>query len=173
MKYEIYSSQPQIDPTAYIAPTAALIGNVKIGPQASIWFHSVLRGDINSIEIGANTNVQDGCLLHVTHEESVLVGPQVTVGHGVILHGAIVETGCLIGMGAIVLDGVKIESGSLIAAGALIPPGMRVPKDSLVMGVPGKVVKQLSEQEKMRIKLNWQVYVKYAADYSSLTVLAE
>jgi carbonic anhydrase/acetyltransferase-like protein (isoleucine patch superfamily) len=170
MKYSIYDLSPVVDPTAFIAPNAVLIGNVKIGAHASVWFNSVLRGDINHIEIGDNTNIQDGCLLHVTHEDPVVVGAEATIGHGVILHGATVESGCLIAMGAIVLDGARIETGSLIAAGALIPPGMRVPRHSLVMGVPGRVVKELTEQERTRIKLNWQVYVQYAADYAKLKV---
>jgi len=173
MKYSIYDLSPSVHATAFVAPNAVLIGNVKVGAQASIWFNSVLRGDINYIEIGERTNIQDGCLVHVTHEDPVKVGAETTIGHGVILHGATVESGCLLAMGAIVLDGAKIESGSLIAAGALIPPGMRVPKNSLVMGVPGRVVKELTDQERTRIKLNWQVYVKYASDYGSLKVCAD
>lgn len=169
MKYSIYNLSPQVDSSAFIAPNAVLVGNVRIGARASVWFNSILRGDINYIEVGADTNIQDGCILHVTHEDPVLVGEEVTVGHGVILHGATVEPRCLIAMGAIVLDGAKIESGSLVAAGALIPPGMHVPKNSLVMGVPGRVVKELTDQERTRLRLNWQVYVKYAADYSDLT----
>jgi gamma-carbonic anhydrase len=173
MKYAIYDLSPKVDPSAFIAPNAVLIGNVKVGASASIWFNSVLRGDINYIDIGDKTNIQDGCLLHVTHEDPVVVGAEATIGHGVILHGATVESGCLVAMGAIILDGARIESGSLVAAGALIPPGMRVPKNSLVMGVPGRVVKELTDQERVRVKLNWQVYVQYALDYKDLKVCAD
>jgi carbonic anhydrase/acetyltransferase-like protein (isoleucine patch superfamily) len=165
MKYSIYDFSPEIDPNAYIAPSAIIIGKVKIASGASIWFNSMLRGDINYIEVGKNTNIQDGCMLHVTHEDPVVVEDEVTVGHGVILHGCRVESGSLIAMGAVVLDGVKIESGCLIAAGAVLAPGTRVPKNSLVMGVPGKVVKELTPKDQERIRLNWQVYVAYAKDY--------
>jgi gamma-carbonic anhydrase len=173
MKYSIYDLSPKVEPTAFIAPNAVLIGNVRVGVQASVWFNSILRGDINYIEVGDRTNIQDGCILHVTHEDPVVVGAETTVAHGVILHGATVESGCLVAMGAIILDGARVESGSLVAAGALIPPGMHVPKNSLVMGVPGKIVKELTEQERTRIKLNWQVYVQYANDYKNLKVVAD
>jgi carbonic anhydrase/acetyltransferase-like protein (isoleucine patch superfamily) len=111
--------------------------------------------------------------LHVTHEDPVVVGANVTVGHGVILHGCKVESGCLIAIGAIILDGVHIESGSLIAAGALVVPGTRIPKNSLVMGVPGKVVKELQPHEQARIRANGDAYLQYAADYRNLKPLDE
>ncbi len=171
MKYSIYDQVPVIDPTAYVAPTAVVIGKVSIQAGASIWFNAILRGDINYIEVGKNTNIQDSCVLHVTHEDPVIVGPDVTVGHGVILHGCKVEADCLIAIGAIVLDGVHIETGSLIAAGALVVPGTRIPKNSLVMGVPGKVVKELQPAEQARIRLNCQAYLQYAADYRELKPL--
>src|SRR5215472_10438467 len=116
MKYSIYDLSPRVEPSAFIAPNAVLIGNVRVGEQASIWFNSILRGDINYIEVGDRTNIQDGCILHVTHEDPVVVGAETTVGHGVILHGATVESGCLVAMGAIILDGARVESGSLVAA---------------------------------------------------------
>ena len=168
MKYSIYDLSPTVDPSAFIAPNAVLIGKVRVGAQTSVWFNSILRGDINYIEVGDRTNIQDGCMLHVTHEDPVVVGEEVTVGHGVILHGSTVESGCLVAMGAIILDGARVGTGSLVAAGALITPGMHVPKNSLVMGVPGRIVRELTEQERTRLKLNWQVYVRYAADYRNL-----
>ena len=119
--YESY--QPEVHETAFLAPTAVVIGRTKIREGASVWFNCVVRGDINEIEIGKNANIQDGCMLHVTSRNALVIGERVTVGHGAILHGCKIESDCLISMGAIVLDGAVVGSGSIIAAGAVIAPG--------------------------------------------------
>ncbi|MBB3036714.1 gamma carbonic anhydrase family protein [Hoyosella altamirensis] len=150
---------PQIDSTAWIAPNAAVIGRVTIAADVSIWYNAVLRGDLESISIGAQTNIQDGCVLHADPGMPLQVGSGVSVGHNAILHGCTVEDDVLVGMGATVLNGAKIGAGTLIAANALIPEGAQIPPGSLVAGVPGKVRRELGEQEKERIKLNAAVYL--------------
>ena len=135
---------PQIHPTAYIADTALVIGDVEVGADASIWFGAVVRGDVFHIRIGARTNVQDGTVIHVSNgTHATILEDEVTVGHNVTLHGCHVERGCLVGMGAIVMDGVRVGAQSLVAAGALVSPGTIVPPRSLVMGVPAKVKRPL------------------------------
>jgi carbonic anhydrase/acetyltransferase-like protein (isoleucine patch superfamily) len=160
-------ASPSIDQTAFIAPTSVIIGRVAIGTESSIWFQCVVRGDINSITIGNQTNIQDGCLLHVTHRHPLIIRDRVTAGHGAILHGCEIGNDCLIAMGAIVLDGAVVGEGSLIGAGSLVPPGMNVPAGSLVMGVPGKIVRQLTPDDKQRVAQGWQNYIGYAQSYRS------
>jgi carbonic anhydrase/acetyltransferase-like protein (isoleucine patch superfamily) len=156
---------PSVDRTAFVAPGATLVGRVLVGPEASVWFNCVVRGDINSITIGNQTNIQDACLLHVTHKHPLVIRDRVTVGHGAILHGCEIQSDCLIAMGAIVLDGAVIGEGSLVGAGSLVPPGMQIPPGSLVMGLPGKVVRALTPDDKERIAQGWKNYVGYAASY--------
>lgn len=156
---------PQIDPSCFVAPTAVLIGGVSMATNSSLWFHTVVRADINRIEIGLNTNIQDGCLLHVTNRHPLIIGDNVTVGHGVILHGCTVEANCLIAMGAIILDGAHLEENCLIAAGSVVAPNTRIPAGSIVMGVPGKVVRQARPEDKERIARGWRNYVGYASNY--------
>lgn len=160
--------EPQVAEDAYIAPTVVLIGRVKIAAGASVWFNSVLRGDINSIEIGENTNIQDGCMLHVTGRHGLFVAERVTVGHGAILHGCRIEADCLIAMGAVVLDHAVIGHGSIVAAGAVVSPGKEIPPYSLVMGVPGKIVRQLSEDDRAQIERGWQNYCQYSRIYRTM-----
>jgi len=153
---------PQIAKSAYIDPRAVVIGNVTIGEDSSIWPGAVLRGDYNSIRIGARTSIQDNCVIHIQGEEySASVGDNVTVGHGVILHGCTVESNCLIGMGSILLNGSKIGTGSIVAAGTLIPERMEVPPGSLVMGVPGKVRRAVTEAEREGIAVSAGHYVNF------------
>jgi carbonic anhydrase/acetyltransferase-like protein (isoleucine patch superfamily) len=139
--------QPQIDPTAYVAAQAVVMGDVRLAAHSSIWPMAVLRGDINSIEIGEGSNIQDGCIVHLAEDLPVRVGKLVTVGHRAILHACTVEDECLIGMGATILDGAVIGKGSIIGAHALVTKGMQVPPGSLVMGTPAKVVRALSAEE--------------------------
>src|SRR5579883_1521439 len=167
MIYRFLEFTPRINASAFIAPNATIIGRVHIEENASIWFNTVVRADINEISVGANSNIQDNCLFHVTHEEKVSVGERVTVGHGVILHGCTIESDCLIGMGSIILDGAVVGAQSVIAAGALVAPGARIPEGSLVMGMPGKVVRPVSEDERLRFKQNWQGYVVYSSQYNN------
>lgn len=154
-----------MDASCFVAPTAVLIGEVTLLTNSSVWFHSVLRADINRIEIGVNSNIQDGCLLHVTNRHPLVVKDNVTVGHGVILHGCTVENNCLIAMGAIVLDGAHLEENCLIAAGSVIAPNTRIPAGSIVMGVPGKIVRGAKPEDRERIAKGWRNYVGYAAKY--------
>ncbi|WP_306359121.1 gamma carbonic anhydrase family protein [Nocardia sp. CC227C] len=159
MKIRLGEHEPQIDESAWIAPNATVIGRVKLGAQVSVWYSAVLRGDMDDITVGERTNIQDGCVLHADPGFPCTVGAGVSVGHNAILHGCTVGDDVLVGMGATVLNGAVIGSGSLIAANALIPEGAQIPPNSLVAGVPGKVRRELGEQELERIKLNAAVYL--------------
>lgn len=139
---------PDIHPEAYIAPGAVVVGSVRVGRAASIWYGSVLRGDDERIEIGEECNVQDLCCLHADTGEPAILEPRVSLGHKAMVHGAYVETGALIGIGAIVLGGARIGAGTLVAAGALVGPGKRIPAGVLVAGVPGKVVRELTDDDR-------------------------
>ncbi len=167
MLYKYLNHSPQIDSSVYIAPTATIIGRVTIEKESSIWFNTILRADINTIEIGSQTNIQDSCVLHVTNEYGVKIYDRVTVGHGAIIHGCTIESDCLIAMGAFILDGAIIKSGSLIAAGAVVSPCTVIPPNSLVMGTPAKVTRQMRDEDKEKMKHNWQNYIEYAKTYSS------
>jgi carbonic anhydrase/acetyltransferase-like protein (isoleucine patch superfamily) len=156
---------PSIDPTAFIAPTAVVMGDVTLGPEASIWFHAVLRGDMAPISIGAQSNVQDGTIVHVDEGVPCRVGARVGVGHRVILHGCTVEDECLIGMGSVLLNGVRVGTGSVVAAGAVIPEGVTIPPGSLVMGVPGRVVRPVDATLRARIQGTWSHYVDAARQH--------
>jgi carbonic anhydrase/acetyltransferase-like protein (isoleucine patch superfamily) len=139
---------PKIADDAFIAPNAVLIGDVEIGPGASVWFGVVLRGDVGPIRIGARTNIQDNSVIHLDADAPATLGDDVTIGHGAIVHGCTVENGAQVGMGAIVLSGAHIGAGSMIAAGAVVPEGMVVPPGSVVMGVPGKVRREVTAEER-------------------------
>ncbi|MEO3977451.1 gamma carbonic anhydrase family protein [Streptomyces sp. CAU 1734] len=153
---------PEIAPGAFTAPTAVVVGEVSLAAGASVWYHAVLRGDCGPIVIGADSNIQDNCTVHVDPGFPVTVGERVSVGHNAVLHGCTVEDGALIGMGATVLNGAHIGAGSLVAAQALVPQGMRVPPGSLVAGVPAKVRRELTEEERAGITLNATMYLELA-----------
>jgi carbonic anhydrase/acetyltransferase-like protein (isoleucine patch superfamily) len=139
---------PKIDASAFIAPGATLIGDVEIGPEASIWFGCVLRGDINSIKIGRQSNLQDLCVAHVNHkDQGTVIGDRVSVGHRVIMHSCIVEDEVLLGMGSVIMDEVRVGKGAMVGAGAVVPPGMDIPPRHLVLGTPARVVKELTEDD--------------------------
>jgi gamma-carbonic anhydrase len=157
---------PQIHSTAFIADSAQVIGDVNVGEQASIWFGSVVRGDMFYIRIGDRTNVQDNCVLHTrTGEKPTILEEEVTVGHSVTLHGCYIEKGSLIGIGSIVLDDARVGAQSLVAAGSLISPGTVIPPRSLVMGTPARVKRPLTEEEVASLAKFWQNYVEYSAMY--------
>lgn len=157
---------PKVAASAYIDPSAQVIGDVEIGERSSVWPNVTIRGDVNYIRIGSESNVQDNTVIHVEHDVyPTIVGNRVTVGHSVTLHGCVVEDDCLIGIGAIVLNGAKIGAGSVIAAGALVPERMEVPPGTMVMGVPAKVRRELTEAERERFRENAQNYVKYREIY--------
>ncbi len=157
---------PKIDKTAYIEETALIIGDVEIGAYSSIWFYSVVRGDVNYIRIGEKTNVQDGCILHVTlNKFPLIIGNRVTIGHGAILHGCTIQDHCLIGMGAKILDGAVIEPYSLVAAGSLVREGFTVPSGYMVAGVPARIIRPITEQEKEKIEVSAENYIRYFQNY--------
>lgn len=168
MILSINAYSPSIDGGAFIASNATIIGRATVACGASVWFQAVVRADINEITIGRNTNIQDGCLLHVTNDQALIIGDCVTVGHGAILHGCRVESSCLISMGAIVLDGAVIGEGSIVAAGCVVSPFTKVPARSLVMGIPGKVVRATTDDDMAKIEAGWQHYSDYAATYAKL-----
>ncbi|HEV2340629.1 MAG TPA: gamma carbonic anhydrase family protein [Candidatus Acidoferrales bacterium] len=159
---------PQIAATAYIDPDAIVIGDVQIGEHASVWPGVVIRGDAHFIRIGARTNVQDGSVLHVMRDEHPLVlGDEVTIGHGVVLHGCTIESRCLIGMGAIILNGAKIGSGTIVAAGTLVTEGTTVAPGSLFMGHPGRFRRACTAEDLASIENYAARYVEYAENYKT------
>lgn len=157
---------PRISASAYIDSSAQVIGDVSIGERSSVWPNATIRGDVNSIIIGDETSIQDNSVLHVDYGEFALrIGSRVTVGHSVVLHGCTVEDECLVGIGAIVLNGAKVGKGSVIAAGTLIPEGMQIPPASMVMGVPGKIKRQVTPEEQERFRKNAENYVHNTRAY--------
>jgi gamma-carbonic anhydrase len=165
---------PKIAPTAFIADGVVIIGDVEIGEHASIWYNCVLRADVGQIRVGARSNVQDGSCLHMTSNLShAVIGEDVTVGHNAIVHGATVEEGALIGMGAILLDNAVVGRQSLIAAGSVIPPRMIVPPFSMVRGQPGKVVRELTEQERLEGLRGAEHYRELAAEHRAAQTRGE
>ncbi|GHH26738.1 gamma carbonic anhydrase family protein [Streptomyces rubradiris] len=158
----IGGKEPQVDPEAFVAPTASVVGDVTLHEGASVWYGAVVRGDIEKITVGARANVQDNVTLHADPGFPVRIGERVSIGHNAVVHGATVEEDCLIGMGATVLNGAVIGAGSLVAAQALVPQGMVVPPGSLVAGVPAKVRRTLTEEEREGVVLNGTLYADLA-----------
>lgn len=164
----IKGKTPTVDASAYVDQSAQVIGDVQIGAESSVWMNVVIRGDVNTIRIGRRTNIQDLTMVHVnagTHP--TMIGDQVTVGHSAVIHGCTIEDRVLVGMAAVLLNGVHIEADSIIAAGTLLTEGTRIPARSLVMGRPGKVKRQLTDEEVAEIRWYSDVYVKYRLDYMS------
>jgi carbonic anhydrase/acetyltransferase-like protein (isoleucine patch superfamily) len=152
--------------SAFVAPTATIIGDVHVGAESGIWFGVILRGDVNRIRIGSRTNLQDGTIVHVTSgSHPTEIGNAVTIGHGVKLHGCTIADGCLIGIGSIILDGAMIGEESMVAAGSLVVPGMIVPPRSLVAGSPGRVKRSLTDDECAQLQALAERYVAYRLDY--------
>ena len=157
---------PRIHETAFITDDAVIIGDVTIGEDSSVWFGSIIRGDVNSITIGDRTNIQDGTIIHVSsHDHATYLADEITVGHRVTLHGCTVENGCLIGIGSILLDGVVIGERSLVAAGSLLTPGTVIPPRSLVMGSPARVKRPLNDDEIAKLDQSWRNYTQLAQHY--------
>ncbi|MEU6237064.1 gamma carbonic anhydrase family protein [Kitasatospora sp. NPDC047058] len=149
---------PAVDPTAFVAPTAVVIGSVTVAAGASVWYGAVIRGDAEAITVGAGTNIQDNCTLHADPGFPLVIGERISVGHNAVLHGCTVEDDVLVGMNSTVLNGARIGTGSLVAAGAVVPQGMVVPPGSLVAGVPAKVRRELTEEERAGIRSNGEGY---------------
>ncbi|MGE3151050.1 MAG: gamma carbonic anhydrase family protein [Nitrospiraceae bacterium] len=159
---------PTVPKSCFIEETGVVIGDVVMGEQCSVWFHAVIRGDVNYIRIGHRTNVQDLCMLHVTHDTApLIIGDDVTIGHHVVLHGCTVKDRVLIGMGAIIMDDAVIGEDSVVGAGALITERTIVPPKSLILGSPAKVKRPVTEEELSWIRESSQNYVRYASRYMS------
>ena len=157
---------PKLGERVFVAENAALIGNVEVGNDCSIWYGTVLRGDVHFITVGSRTNIQDNCTVHVTNERfPTVIAEEVTIGHGVIVHGCTIKRGALIGMGSRILDGAVIGEQALVGAGALVPEGMHVPPRTLVVGVPARVKRALTDEEVERLEQSWKNYVEYKETY--------
>ena len=160
--------KPTIPKSCFIEETAVVIGDVVMGEQCSVWFNAVIRGDVHYIRIGERTNIQDVCMLHVTHDTHPLViGNDVTIGHNVVLHGCTIHDRVLVGMGAIIMDGAVIGADSVVGAGSLVVEDTVVPPKSLILGSPAKVKRSVTEKELAWIKESAENYVKYAGQYLS------
>lgn len=158
--------KPTVPESCFVEETGVVIGDVVLGEYCSVWFHAVIRGDVHYIRIGDRSNVQDLCMLHVTHDaHPLIIGNEVTLGHGVILHGCTIKDRVLIGMGAIVMDGAVIGEDSVVGAGTLVVEGMIVPPKSVILGSPGRVRRATSEAELAWIKESAESYVNYAGQY--------
>jgi carbonic anhydrase/acetyltransferase-like protein (isoleucine patch superfamily) len=157
--------KPTIHPTAFVAPSADIMGDVTIGENASVWYQTVLRADINRIVVGANSNVQDGTVIHLEQNQGTIIGEHVTVGHKALLHACTIEDEVLVGMGSIIMDGCVVGSRSIIGAGALLTMNTIVPPGSMVFGSPAKVVRSLSEEEQKGIRRWSQNYVDLVSTF--------
>lgn len=158
---------PKIDETCFIAPGSAVIGNVEVGKNVSLWHNSVIRGDMAKITIGDNTNIQDCCVIHCVENVETHVGRDVTVGHGAILHSCTVDDCSLIGMGAVVLDGARVGKNCIVGAGAVVTPNTIIPDRSLVLGSPARIKRELTDEEIANMKKNSERYIKLASDYKN------
>jgi gamma-carbonic anhydrase len=157
---------PQISPTAFIAQSAQIIGEVSIGAESSVWFNVVIRGDVHYIRIGERTNVQDGTVIHVSRNtHPTVIGDEVTIGHNVTLHGCTIGNRCLIGMGSVILDGALIGDESLIAAGAVVAPGTEIPPRTLAIGSPARPHRLLTAEEIQHLRQSAENYIGYVKDY--------
>ncbi|MGW1991756.1 gamma carbonic anhydrase family protein [Embleya sp. NPDC001921] len=161
--------EPQIDPGAFVALNATVIGAVTLAAGASVWYGAVLRGDAESIVVGPDTNIQDNCTVHSDPEFPTAIGARVSVGHNAVLHGCTIEDDVLVGMNSTVLNGAHIGAGALVAAGAVVPQGMRVPPGVLVAGVPAKIKRELTEDERAGIKVNGAGYLFLARAHGEIT----
>ncbi|KAA3618790.1 MAG: gamma carbonic anhydrase family protein [Calditrichaeota bacterium] len=169
MIHQHHDKSPIFGTGTFVAANAVVIGEVQTGEHCSIWYNVVLRGDVNFIRVGDRTNIQDGSICHVTVDQwPLILGNDVTIGHGVILHGCTIGDGVLVGMGAKILDGAVIGQGAIVGAGALVPEGMQVPENTLVMGVPAKVKRDLADNERETGRELAQRYVKYKEEYFTM-----
>jgi carbonic anhydrase/acetyltransferase-like protein (isoleucine patch superfamily) len=165
MIMDFKGKSPRISETAFIADSADVVGDVEIGDFSSVWFNAVLRGDRNKIKIGSRTSIQDNVVIHADPENGVQVGNDVSVGHGAVLHGCRIESNVLIGMNSTVLNGAEIGKNSIVGANALIPAGKKFPENSLIIGVPGKVKREIEKSEIEAIAENAAEYVEFVGEY--------
>lgn len=163
--YSFRGIKPNIGTGVFIAPSADIIGKVVLDTNVNIWYQCVARGDVNTITIGKNTNVQDLSMLHVTKDFALNIGSQVSIGHSVTLHGCTIEDHCLIGMGALIMDGAFIGANSVVAGGSVVPPGKKFPPNSMIMGNPAVLKRVLSEEEIVLYGNHYKAYVLYKDEY--------
>ena len=156
---------PTVHPTAFVHEHAIVIGNVSLGARVSVWPTAVIRGDSDSITIGDDSNVQDGTVIHADVGLPTTIGKRVAIGHRAIVHGSTVEDDCLIAMGAILLNGVHVGTGSIVGAGAMCPEGMKIPPNSLALGIPARVLREVTSGERVRIRETVETYVELQADH--------
>lgn len=168
MIYPYYDKTPKIHPSVFLADYTTISGDVTIGPESSIWFNTVIRGDVSPTIIGSRVNIQDLCCLHQSPKYPLILEDDVSVGHQVTLHSCTVRKGALIGMGAIILDGAEIGEGAFIGAGALVPPGKKIPPNTLAVGSPAKVVRELTDEDRADMKRIVNGYVEKGQYYKSL-----
>ncbi|MCC7059116.1 MAG: gamma carbonic anhydrase family protein [Burkholderiaceae bacterium] len=168
--YRLGDREPRIDPTAWVADSAQLIGAVELGEQASVWFNCTLRGDNEAIRVGARSNIQENCVLHTDPGYPLTIGQQVTVGHQAMLHGCTIGDGSLIGIQAVLLNGARIGRECLIGAGALITEGKVIPDRSVVLGAPGRIVRQLGDEEAANLRASSEQYVARARYFAQALV---
>ncbi|WP_058306883.1 gamma carbonic anhydrase [Gracilibacillus massiliensis] len=167
MIYDYKGKTPAIDQAAYIAPDTVITGDVEIGAYSSVWFKTVIRGDVAPVKIGAYSNIQDLSLLHQSPDLPLIVEDNVTVGHQVTLHSAIIRKNALVGMGSIILDGAEVGEGAFVGAGSLVPPGKKIPPHTLAFGRPAKVVRDLTEEDVAEMKRIQQDYVDKGQAYKA------
>lgn len=163
--YPYKGRSPKVDPTAFVAPTATLIGDVTIAEGASVWFGCVLRGDMDRIEVGARSNVQDNTTIHTDAGDPTIVGPDVTIGHAALVHSSVIERNVLIGQASVLVGRNRVGADSIIGAGAVVPEGVEIPARSLVLGVPGKVVRQIGPEDERWTVRAAKHYVELGAHY--------
>ncbi len=169
LPFEAY--RPRLGQRVYVAPSAAVIGNVELADDVSVWFSAVLRADVGGIRVGARSNIQDGAVLHMAAGlADVEIGTEVTIGHGAMLHSVTLADRVLVGIGAVLLDGVKVGAGAIVGAGALLPPGFEVPEGMLALGSPAKVVRPVKPEERLRVEQGVQRYLRVKAVYAANAV---
>jgi carbonic anhydrase/acetyltransferase-like protein (isoleucine patch superfamily) len=171
-RHHDWPARLRIDPSAYVAPGAVVVGEVTLGARSSVWFNSVVRGDSDRIEIGEDTNVQDLSTVHVDEGQPALVGNRVTIGHRAIVHGCVIEDDVLVGMGAVILSGARIGAGSLVGASALVREGQAIPPGSLVLGAPARVVDEVRESHRAAIRAGAEHYVALARSYAARGIMS-
>lgn len=160
-----HDKTPNVNAASFVAPSSSIIGDVRLGEGASVWFNAVLRADVGPVEIGARSNVQDGCVMHVPWGGSIVVGDDVTIGHRAVVHGCTIGDRVLVGMGSIIMDDVNVGDDCIIGAGAVVTSGTKIPSRSMVLGVPAKVVRELTEDEVASLRSSAENYMELAKSY--------
>ncbi len=170
MLYEYKNKHPKVHDSCFIAPSADLIGDVEIDSGSSIWFNVTIRADQNYVHLGKNVSIQDNSVIHVDGKNPVIISDDVVIGHGAIIHGSSIKSNCIIGMGAILLSGSSIGKNCIVGAGSVVTEGTNIPDNSIVLGTPGKVVKQTTNIHLKRIKKNVEIYMGHNDDYKKFFV---